>query len=122
MAILASAVAARKKEVVTAASVVNQTTVGALIAWAAARITAVAIAAFAVWALIAFAVVKTAVEALVTWAKARIRAMAVLASAAAARKKEVATAASVVNQTVVGALFAWTTARITAVAIAASAV
>ena len=48
MAVLASAAAARKKEVAVAASAVVQTAVEALIAWASARITAVAVAAFAV--------------------------------------------------------------------------
>ena len=64
----------------TAASVVDQTTVGALMAWAAAKIRTAAVATFAVWALIAFAVVKTTVEALVTWAKARIRAVSLATS------------------------------------------
>ena len=80
MAVLASAAAARKKEVAIAAFAVVQIAVGALIAWASARIRTAAIAAFAVWALIAFAAVKTAVEALVTWAKARIRAVALATS------------------------------------------
>ena len=48
--------------------------------------------------------------------------MAVLASAAAARKKEVAVAASAVVQIAVRALIAWASARITAVTVAVSAV